>query len=675
MTKGTRTWAVSSARIVVAQVAMMAVVPGGATAQEGSAPATAGDALISEMPVFRPVEPPPGYQRAIAAGTRSPDGRPGPAYWQQRVDYSIDVHLEPETARITGSETVTLHNGAPVPMRVIPIHLYQNVFAPGAQRNRPVELTGGMTLTRVTVNGTELLDLTYDAGATQQDPGYRTQDTQMAIVPSLPLAPGSATEIEIDWSFEVSGGGGFRLGHLDHEVFNLAQWYPQVGVFDDVFGLDLDPYLGNGEFYVDYGSFSVDIDVPAGWVVVATGELTNPADVLHEEQVEVLTTAAGRDTAVYVVSPEDVRAGPTRMTRDSDSGRLTWSFAADDVRDFAWAASNRYVWSVTGADTGDAEDGRALIQGVYPPDSEAWSGSAMMAKAAIEFYSDQMVPYPYPQATAAFGPPQVGGMEYPMITFINDRPGPMSLNSVVTHELSHFWVPMLVGTKENAFTWMDEGLTTFNTALALAEYYGEDTPESRTRLGAMSGYLQAVQAEVEVPIMRHTDYVEDSFGRSIAAYSKPGMLMHTLRHMMGPEIFDATYRDYVATWSYKHPMPWDFFQMMEEGAGTDLDWFWQAWFYDTATLDQAITSVEPTSGGVTVTVSNNDDAVMPVELRVERADGTTSTHVWPVGVWAGTREVTRMIPVEGDIVRVTIDPEAWYPDRNRSNNTWERSEN
>jgi aminopeptidase N len=189
----------------------------------------------------------------------------------------------------------------------------------------------------------------------------------------------------------------------------------------------------------------------------------------------------------------------------------------------------------------------------------------------------------------------------------------------------------------------------------------------------MRGYLQAVAADVEVPIMRHTDYAEDGFGRQIAAYSKPSMLMHALRHMMGEEVFDATYRDYIETWSYKHPMPWDFFSMMEEGAGTDLDWLWQAWFYDTATLEQAIASVVPTSDGVTVTIRNNDDGVMPVELRIELEDGTASTHVWPVSWWAGTREVTRTIPTEGEVVGVTIDPETWYPDRDRSNNAWRRS--
>ena len=649
--------------------ALLAVVPAELAAQE-AAPPTDGAALISDVPAFQPVRPPPGYERAVEAGTRSADGRPGPNYWTQRVDYSIDVRLDPTAARVTGSETATIHNNSPVPLPAIFVRLYQNVFSEGVTRNRMVQLTGGMTVERVAVNGTELANLADDPEAGPQDPGYRVVDTRMLVNPPTQPAPGSTTELEIDWSFEVSGGGGFRHGHLENEIFNLAQWYPQVAVFDDVFGLDTDPYLGNGEFYVDYGDFDVSVDVPAGWVVLGTGELVNPSDVLRDAQVATLASAPALDTVVYVVSPEDVATGPERMTRVSDTGRLTWEFRAENVRDFAWAASSRYVWSVTGAETGHAS-GRALIQGVYPPESEVWAQSTAMAKAAIEFFSRQMVPYPYPHATAAFGPPQVGGMEYPMITFINDRDDPASLNGVVTHELSHFWMPMIVGTREAAFAWMDEGLTTFNTALAMEDYYGDEMPEARGRHGSMRGYLNAVQADVEVPIMRHTDYAENGFGRSIAAYSKPGMLMHTLRHMMGEERFDRAYRDYVETWAYKHPMPWDFFAMMEEAAGADLDWFWQAWFYDTATMDQQIVGARPVDGGIEVTVRNDRDAVMPVELRVELTDGTSATYVWPVSVWAGTRAITRVVEVNGAVARVTIDPDAWYPDADRTNNAWE----
>lgn len=633
------------------------------------APPAYGDALIAPTPSFQPVEPPPAYMSALEAGTRAPDGRPGPDYWQNRVDYRIDVRLEPETARLSARSTVSFHNHSPEPVEQLVVRLYQNVFSEGVERNRTVQLTGGVDVAGVSVGGNALSDLAGSQGSANA-PGYRVVDTRMLVILPEPVAPGASADLGFEWAFRVSGGGGFRNGHLDHEIFNIAQWYPQIAVVDDVWGADGDPYLGDGEFYVDYGDFDVAIDVPAGWVVVATGELENPRDVLRDDQVAILAAAAQTDTVAWIVSHADVEAG--RLTRPSSTGRHVWRFRAENVRDFAWAASSRYAWNVTGAETGHPS-GRALVQGVYDPAAPVWSRAVEMGQHAIEFFSRQMLPYPYPTATVAYGPPQVGGMEYPMITFINHRDEAMSLNGTTTHELSHFWVPMIVGTKENAFAWMDEGLTTFNTAEALIDLHGDTVPDSRTRTGMMASYLQAAAADVEVPIMRHTDYAENGFGRSIAAYRKPGMLTYALRHMMGAERFDAAYRDYVSTWAYKHPTPWDFFAMMEEAAGTDLDWFWQAWFYDTATLDQAVERVEDAPGGIRVTVSNRRDGVMPVELHIELADGsTTVVDVWPVNVWAGTREVTRFIPLDGTARSVQLDPEAWYPDVDRTNNAWER---
>jgi len=640
--------------------------PQASQAQDASTPAS-GDGLIADAPVFPAVKAPGAYARALELGTRSADGRPGPNYWAQRVDYAIDVQLDPATALITGSETITIHNASPNALPVVALRLYQNVFAEGVERNRTVELTGGMELTRVVVAGSELSEISQQVF--NQEPGYLLLGTLTAIRLPVPLAAGADLKLEVDWSFVVSGGGGFRNGHLDNEIFNIAQWYPQVAVVDDVFGLDIEPYLGDGEFYVDYGDFDVDVTVPPQWVVVGTGTLMNPEEVLRPEQVSLLASAPALDTIVQIVTAEDIAAGT--VTKDSEGRRLTWRFHADNVRDFAFAASSKYAWDVTGAETGGPQ-GRALIQGVYDPEVTTWAQAAPFGKHAIEFYSDYLYAYPYPTATVAYGPPQVGGMEYPMITFINRRDDPVSLNGVTTHELSHFWVPMIVGTKENAYAWMDEGFTTFNTTLAMDDYYGDDPPERRRRDGTMNGYLRAARAGVEVPIMWHTDFAPNGFGRSIAAYSKPGMLMHTLRHMMGEETFDAAYRDYIDTWAYKHPMPWDFFAMMKEAAGTDLDWFWQSWYYETVTLDQAVVAVTDAAGGVEVTVSNNSGGVMPVELHLELDDGTTIVDIWPVSVWAGTREVTRLVPAGGQVTKVNIDPDTWYPDTDRSNNDWER---
>jgi hypothetical protein len=644
----------------------------GAGAQEvASAPNLLnGTGLVAPAPVFPPIIPPTKYRDALEAGTRSSDGRPGAAYWQQSADYRIAVELEPETARLTGRETVTYYNRSPDELNSMVVRFYQNVFSEGVARNRSVTLTGGVDLGRITLDGVTLGELEpprFENGRMirPEGPGYRLNGTVAVIQLAEPIPSGGSVQLEVDWAFTVSGGGGFRTGHLDNSVFNLAQWYPQVSVYDDVFGWDMSPYLGNGEFYVGYGRFDVDVTVPEGWVVVGTGMLQNPDELLRPEQVQALAVAPGLDTVVAVVSDSDLEAGSA--TRPGSEGKLTWRFAADSVRDFAFAASDRYLWHVTGADTG-VPGGRALIQNVYTPDNPHWSEATMYAKHAIEFFSGYILPYPYPQATAAMGPPQVNGMEYPMITFITHQASGRGLNGVVTHELSHFWMPMIIGTKEMAYAWMDEGFTTFNTALALDDWY----ETSNSRLGGMNAYLQAARLEAEVPIMDHTDYAENPFGRSVAAYSKPGTLLHSLRHMMGKERFDEFYKDYARTWAFKHPMPWDFFAMAEEAAGTDLDWFWQSWFYGIDTLDQAIGAVRTSDTGVDVTVENLDWGVMPVELRVSSDDGRTETVTLPASVWAGTRSVTTSIPFDGRVDEVVIDPDQWYPDIDRDNNSWKR---
>jgi len=653
---------------VLAVLVSLAGAPVDAAAQQ--VVITDGSGLVSDAPVFPPVVAPSRYLDAIAKGTRSASGRPGEKYWQQRTDYRIDVELEPETARLTGSETITYLNESPDELSTIVVRFYQNVFSEGVPRNRAVTLTGGVDLYRMALNGTELGVLEpprFENGQVirPEGPGYRMNGTVAVIQLDEPIPAGGSAELEVDWGFTVSGGGGFRNGHLDNSVFNIAQWYPQISVYDDVFGWDMSPYLGNGEFYDGYGRFEVNVTVPDGWVVVGTGMLTNPEQVLRPEQIEALRAAPALDTVIAVVSAEDIDAGTATLA--SASGKLTWRVVADSVRDFAFATSDRYVWHVTGADPGGSAD-RVLIQNVFTPDMDHWAEATLYAKHAIEFFSSYILEYPYPQATAAMGPPQVNGMEYPMITFITHQASGRGLNGVVTHELSHFWMPMIVGTKEMAYAWMDEGFTVFNTALAIDDWY--ETSDSR--LGGMNGYLQAARFEAEVPIMGHTDYAENPFGRSVAAYSKPGTLMHSLRHMLGEEKFDAFYRDYARTWAFKHPMPWDFFAMAEEAAGTDLDWFWQGWMYETGVLDQALSSVVPSEGGVTITVQNLGRSVMPVEIRLSTDGGSSQTVTWPASVWAGTRSVTRTIAFEGTVAEVVIDPDQWYPDIDRENNGWKR---
>lgn len=641
--------------------------------------------LVADYPVFTTVDPPEAYERAVRSGTRSASGRPGPDYWQQRVDYRIEATLDVEESVLRGRESIRYTNDSPETLTGLPIRLYQNVFAPGVERNRAVEVTGGMRLARVAAAGRELRGLSAEElrrvpRGERPPPGYRVDGTVAQLFLPRPIEPGETMELEVSWEFRVPGAGAFRMGHIGGRVYNIAQWYPQVAVFDDVYRFDLTPYLGDGEFYLEYGTFEVEITVPRGWLVAATGELVNAAERLPEEALWRLEAALASDTAVRVVAAgqlaEAAAAGSRPAGADEETAEgtgtgtgtgegVTWRYRAERVRDFAFAASDGYVWDAVGAEVG-AERGRILVNAFYDPSLEHWREAARYSKHAVEFFSDYLFPYPYPHATAAYGP--VGGMEYPMLVFIGRSAPGEPLYGVLAHEFSHEWFPMIVGSREAAYAWMDEGLTSFNEALARADFF--DDPEAR--IGDMESYVAAARREVEAPLMRHTDHVESPFGRVVAAYTKPATLLHALRHHLGEGTFDRAYRAYAEAWSYRHPLPWDFFNLLEAETGRDLDWFWKPWFYGTDVLDQAVEDVEAAGDSVYVTVANLGGAVAPVELRVEREGGAARTLTWPPEVWAGRRRVRLGFPREGPapVTGLALDPDRWWPDVDRSNNEW-----
>jgi len=636
--------------------AMAAAVASPVFGQEGST-----SSLILESPAFVPVEPPAEYSRAIDGGTRSESGQPGPRYWQQKVDYRIEVSLEPETSILRGTATVSYTNNAPGEITGLGLRLYQNLFGPGAERNRPVRVMGGLNLVRVEVGGQPLEPLTLEqlqalAGG-ERVVGYTVEHTTASLLLPQSIPSGGTVQLGFDWAVRVPDATAFRTGHIDNEIFAIGQWYPQIAVVDDVYGFDQTPYLGDGEFYLEYGDYDVSITVPEGWLVGATGQLVNASEILPAEALRRLQLAVAEDTTVRVTSGSELAPGAT-------AGAVrVWHYRAEQVRDFAFATSPRYVWDAVGANVGGVR-GRVTVNALYDPALEHWGEAAGFMKNSVELFSRYVFPYPYVQATAAFSP--VGGMEYPMMVFIGASAPGQPLFSVLSHELAHQWFPIVVGSPEAAFPWMDEGVSTYNGILAQMQQFENQI----SRLQATRDYLSVAALEVEVPLMQHTDFVRDADARTVAAYDKPATLLFALRRLLGGEVFDRAMREYAQTWSFKHPYPWDFFSIVEAESGRDLEWFWSAWFYDTVTLDQGIEEVVQGSGSVRITVANLSGAVMPVELGIEFEDGTTLRVDWPAEVWAGTRSVTRDVTVDQPVARVVIDPEQYYPDVNRSNNVW-----
>ena len=430
-------------------------------------------------------------------------------------------------------------------------------------------------------------------------------------------------------------------------------------MYDDLRGWDATPYLGDGEFYLDWADFDVRLRVPRGVLVGATGELVNAADVLAPATRLRLAAALRSDSALTIVAPGEA----ARATASADT--LEWHFRARQVRDFAFAASAVYRWD---ARPYRRRDGTVvLLHAFYRPGAPHWTDILSFAHHAVSFFERWLPAYPYPQLTLAEGP--IGGMEYPMLVFLGRPADRGDLYAVTAHEIAHQWFPMMVGQDEAAYAWMDEGFATFLEDRARADFFPGSRPQEETR----RAYLAVAGTEREVPLMRHTDLVSPYGARTVAAYSKPAVLLETLRALLGPETFDAVLRRYATVWAFRHPTPWDFFAFVDRATGQNLDWFWRPWWFDTGVLDQAIVDVQPRPGGVRVILADHGSNPMPTRLRLTLATGATLERTLPTSVWFHRRTVTLDVPVPSPVVEAELDPDNVFPDANPRNNRWVRA--
>ena len=640
-----------------------------------------------------PVTPPPQVERAVANGTRTLSGAPGPDYWQNSADYDLRARLDADTQTLTGSGTITYTNHSPDELAFLVLKLRQNVHAPGVPRNRPVTVTGGLTLDRLAVSGRAMRDVSVEEtpGSYGGDaaPGtYVIQGTILTLGLPEPLAPGETATLDVAWSYPIPPATGTYRQGTDGEVFFLGYWYPQLAVYDDVYGWHTDPYLGMGEHYMDYGDYTVTLDAPDDLYVYATGALTNPEQVYTARTRNRLAEAMRSDEVVHVVTARERGTG----LQPTDGGRLVWRFEAEDVRDVAISASAAYVWDATHADVDQDGDGTpepVLINAFYRPAGEApweapWERAAEFARFSIEHLSTMLWPYPWPHMTAVEGIIS-GGMEYPMMTLIGGDRTDERLFSVTYHEIGHMWFPMMVGSNEKAFTWMDEGLTSFNTNEGLAAFF-DGSASDRPRIEAWDRDRQAhyrlAGTGYAVPPMRHNDRYPIGGGtaqvdpvggaaRTVASYSTPAVMLHVLRNLYGDDAFFAAFREYGRRWMYRHPYPYDLFNTFENQLGDDLDWLWTPTLFETWTVDHGIASVESAPGGeVVVQVADFGQAPMPAPVRVTYADGRIETQTVPVSTWlGGAREATLSFPA-GRVARVEVDPDGFTLDVDRTNNVY-----
>ncbi len=621
------------------------------------------DAHVLFNPLFYP---------STATVYRTAGGEPGKQYWQNRADYNINVTLDTATHSVSGTVLITYTNNSPDNLSFLWLQVEQNIYRQDSRGEAATAVGGGRYSNTTYTQGDVLKAVNIVENGKTIPADYITNDTRMQVRLPSPLKAGSSIQLKIDYSFQVPEKGTDRMGRTATKngwIYSIAQWYPRMEVYDDVSGWNTIPYIGAGEFYLDYGNFDYTITAPSNLIVVGSGELVNPTEVLTADQIKRLTGAKESDKTVIIHSAEDINNSSTHLQKSM----LTWHFKCTQTRDVAWAASKAFIWDAARISLPSGK--KILAQSVYPVEAakdSGWKRSTEFVKGAIELYSKEWYEYTYPVATNVAC--NINGMEYPGIVFCNIKSEKGALWGVTNHEFGHNWFPMIVGSNERKFPWMDEGFNTFINGVDTkvfnnGEFYKPQDVETGTKLtfGPKSESIMTIPD------------VTQPFNLGTNAYGKPALALNLLRkYVLGQDRFDYAFRTYINRWAFKHPTPWDFFHTMENAGGEDLAWFWREWFFYNYKLDQAVKDVRyvnnDASKGALITIENLEQMAMPVVLAIQQqGDEKADTIQLPIEIWERGSTWTFHYNSTRLLKSVIIDPMHEFPDVNPENNKWDSS--
>ena len=613
----------------------------------------------------------PGFDGDLHLATRSANGAPSPSYWQNRADYTLAVKLDTATNEMAGSDIIRYTNNSPDSLHSLWLYLEQQTYRADARSNyyttpAPNRHTEGYKVESVKVQ----------QGDATADADYIITDTrlQIRLRQALP-GRGGKISIIIHYHYVVPGDFGNRTDYVETrngKIYEIAQWYPRMCVYDDRGGWNTLPFLGSGEFYCEYGDFDYRVTVPWDMIVAGSGELQNPQEVLTAQENSRLNAARASDATVMIRNAAEVGAASSRPVHQ---GMLTWHFKMYNTRDVAFGASRAYVWDAARVNLPEGK--KSLAMSVYPVESagaDAWGRATEYLKGSMEYFSTQWFTYPYPVAVNEAG--IAGGMEYPGIVFDGITDKGKELYWVTAHEIGHNWFPMIVGSDERTYGWMDEGFNTFIDVYASDVFNkgefapkrdGEYAPGAPPPVDEILPLLKDPEAPV---MLTRADAIPEKY-RHPMVYFKPALGLVLLREqILGRERFDYAFRRYIRSWAYHHPGPYDFFRTMDNEAGEDLSWFWREWFFHNWSLDLAVQGVQNTASGADVTIANLDQMAMPAVLELVWKDGTKQRVPLPVETWLQDGIRTLHFPATQPLAAVTIDPDHVLPDENRGNNVW-----
>jgi hypothetical protein len=612
----------------------------------------------------------PVFYTANGNEYRSASGAPGAKYWQNKTNYKITANFEPEKKLVSATVNINYNNSSPDNLDFLWLQLDQNIYKPNSKGSFTTTQSGGRWANAEFTNGFEIASISILQNGKTYKPKFEVNDTRMQVMLNEVLAATTGKlDITIQYQFTIPNYGTDRMGVFNAEkgkIYEVAQWYPRMCVYDDVQGWNTLPYAGAGEFYLEYGDIEYSITAPASQYVVGSGQLLNEKECYDADQLAKLTKAKSSNNTVIVRSKEDV----VREVAKPKTGTKTWKFKCSNTRDVAWASSTAFI--LDGCQINLPSGKKSLAFSAYPEESstakDAWQRSSEYTKASIEFYSNYVYEYPYPAAVNVAG--VVGGMEYPGIVFCSANSAGGDLWGVTDHEFGHAWFPMIVGSNERKYAWMDEGFNTFINSLSTdkfnnGEFKSSNYITSSTNALAMGG---------DDGLMNIPEVIQQ-YNLGTTAYFKPAVMLSTLREaVLGKERFDRAFKEYVKRWAFKHPTPIDFMRTMENLSGEDLSWFWRGFIFGNGTIDLEVEDVNYIGGkpsnGSEIVINCKQEIPMPFTLKItDKNDKETIVQV-PVEVWQRGETYKLTVKTTASLKNVELDPDMLIPDSQRDNNTW-----
>lgn len=601
---------------------------------------------------------PDEVREAIDAGSRTWEGAPGDNYFQNHTDYQIEARLFPESDSLRGKVMMTYHNDSGDELDQLVIRLYQDMYKKGFDTDRPVkrdDQTSGVGINWLIINGD-----TIDQARQVERPG-----TNMIVSLEAPIQPGEVTEIEVAYEFHIPSKTLERMGRYYKGSYFLAYWYPQMAVYDDVFGWDMLEYRGTVEFYNDFGRFDLKLTAPEEYGLWSTGVLQNAEEIYKEPYLSKYQQAWTSDTVIHIVSKQEAK-DKVQITQDSESGLHTWHFKAEHVPDVAFAAAKGYVWDATSAVVDDATGRRVMTDACFRPTAKDFYQVAGFASEIVRDLSVETpgIPFPYPQITVYHGDKSGGGMEYPMM--VNDASvfSELFAFSLTYHEIAHTYFPFYMGINERRYAWMDEGWATFlpEDLMVTKGYFKHPMQFSGMGYTAIAGTDR--EQAMMVP-----SYEMKGMAYGVASYPKPGLAYMVLRDILGEE-FKPVLQGYMDRWNGKHPGPYDFFFSINDLSGKNLDWFWEPWFFETTQPDLYLNPIKIKGKNARFEVVNRGGLPVPIHLVITLQDGSeeirhVSTEYWSEG--ADTYSFEEKMPDKVTKIELGLP---WIPDVNNGDNEW-----